>query len=139
MKKIITIALVTASLAGTSAFGQGYFQFTSGKSQVYDGTGASAVLNSTIDVAFLWAAASTTPTVDGYATQSLKTGNNTTLASTVGYTAAQAWTDILNGQFTLAQNSADNSLVTALTSTTGSINYNSSTGFGVVGTSASTT
>jgi hypothetical protein len=136
MKKIIAISLVAVSFAATSAFGQGYFQFTSGKSQAYDGftTPGVSVLGPTVNVAFLWAAAATTPAVDAFATRSLPTGNNTT---TTAYTAAQAWTAILTGPFTLAHNSADSSLVTALTSATGVVSYNGGGGFGVLGTTDS--
>src|ERR1017187_3187001 len=136
MKKIIAISLVTVSNAGTSAFGQGYFQFTSGKSQAYDGftTPGVSALGPTVNVAFLWAAASTTPAVDLLATHSIPTGNSTTTAASVGYTAAQAWTAILTGPFTLAHNSADSSLVTALTSTTGAVSYNGGGASGILGT-----
>ena len=137
MKKIIAISLVAVSFAATSAFGQGYFQFTSGKSQVYDGftTPGVSALGATVNVAFLWAAAGLTPAVDALATHSIPTGNSTTTAASVGYTAATAWTAILTAPgWTLAHNSADSSLVTALTSATGAINYNGGGAFGVLGT-----
>jgi len=139
MKKIIALTVIAASLAGSSAFAQGYFNFTSGKSQVYDGSGAAAVLASTIDVALLWAPAATTPAVDALATSSLKLGNNTTSQNTVGYSATQAWTAIMSGQFTPAVNAATSGSVVALTSATGAIAYNGSASFGITGTSAGTT
>ena len=138
MKKIIALGLVTASIAATSAFGQGYFTFQSGKSQAYDGfsTPGTVTTDTKVDVAFLWAAAGTTPTVDGLATSTPTTGN---------YTApAAAWADIMNGQFTLGENAANDALVVATTAANGSIGYipaGSSTvsSFGILGTTAGTT
>ena len=131
MKKKIIVSLVAVTFAAASAFGQGYFSFTSGKSQAYDGfttLGVSA-LGSTINVAFLWAAASTTPTIaTDISAQSLKTGTNNQTG--LGYTAATAWADILNGQFTFATNTGTGNLVVALTSTTGVIGYNPGAGVG---------
>jgi len=140
MKKLIALSMVAVSLAASSAFGQGYFLFTSSKSQAYDGTGATAVLGSTINVALLWGAASTTPAVDALATQSLKLGNNTTTAASAGYTAAQAWAAITgDGAFQVAINQATGNAVTALTSTTGAIAYNANGSFGITGTSPGST
>jgi hypothetical protein len=65
MKKIILIASLTASLTGLSAFGQGYFQFVTGKSQVWDCFTGSPQLATTVNVAFLWAANGSVPVVDG--------------------------------------------------------------------------
>ena len=140
MKKIIAISLLTASLAATSAFGQGYFLFTSGKSQVYDGftTAGVSAIGSTVNVGFLWGAASTTPsiaTVTGLASTP-KTGNSQTAES---YTVAQAWSAILDGSFTLAVNSATSQPVVALSTATGGINYNGGVSFGVTGTSPGST
>ena len=126
-------------MAGTSAFGQGFFQFTSGKSQAYDGftTTAVSALGATINVSFLWAAASTTPNIDTLiSNQSLKNGTNNQPG--LNYTAATAWSTILNGQFTFATNYATAALVVAPTSSTGVINYNGGLGFGVSNTVAGT-
>jgi len=136
MKKIIAISLLTVSVAATSAFGQGYFQFTSGKSQVYDGftTAGVSALGATVNVGFLWGAASTTPsiaTVTGLASTP-KTGNSQTAES---YTVAQAWSAILDGSFTLAQNASGNTLVVTTSTATGGLQYNGGVGFGVTGTS----
>jgi hypothetical protein len=140
MKKLIALTAIAASLAGSSAFGQGYFQFTSGKSQVYDGSGTAAALDTAIDVAFYWGAAATTPAVDALATQSSKTGNNSTTAIQAGYTAATAWTAILNdANFTLAVNSGTSAAVVTPTSSTGAISYSGGGSFGVTGTSPGTT
>ena len=132
--------MVAMTFAAASAFGQGYFSFTSGKSQVRDGftTPGVSALGSTINVSFLWAAASTTPTIDTLiSAQSLALGTNN--QSGLGYTAATAWSAILNGQFNFATNSGTGLLVTALTSTTGAILYNGGASFGVSGTAPSTT
>ena len=131
------------TFAAASAFGQGYFSFTSGKSQVRDGftTPGVSALGSTINVSFLWAAASTTPTIDTLiSAQSLALGTNN--QSGLGYTAATAWTAILNGGFTFATNAGSGNLVVALTSTTGVISYNPGAGagaaFSVLGTAVNT-
>jgi len=137
MKRIIALSLIAASLAATSAFGQGYFQFTSGKSQAYDGfttPGASAP-SANVNVALMWAAAGTTPTVDSLLTSTPTSGNSATVES---YTAAQAWADINNGQFTLAVNSATSANVIAKTAANGSFSYNGGVSFGVNGTSPGT-
>ena len=141
MKKIIALSLVAAALAGSSAFGQGYFLFTSGKSQAFDifTTPGTAVLNSTVNVGFVWGpAASTTPiqTTSGLAQTPKTTGGFIADAPS----AAADWNAILNTPgWTVAQNAVGNTLVSALTSTTGAISYNGGVSFGVTGTSAGTT
>ena len=140
MKKILMISTLALTVVSTSVFGQGYFQFTSGKSQAYDGftTTAVSALGATINVSFLWAAASTTPNIDTLiSNQSLKNGTNN--QGGLGYTAQTAWSTILNGQFTFATNAATGALVTAQTSATGVISYNSGLSFGVSNTAPSTT
>ncbi len=138
MKKIIALSLVAVSLAATSSFGQGYFLFTSSKSQAYDGftTAGVSALAATVNVSFMWAAASTTPHVASLLTSTPKTGNSTTQES---YSVATAWSTILDGQFTLAVNSGTGNPVVALTSSTGVINYNTGASFGVTSTSVSST
>jgi len=139
MKKIIAFSLVAVSLVATSSFGQGYFQFTSGKSQAYDGftTPAAAQPDANVDVTFLWAAASTTPTIDtAISTQSLKLGTNGQV-TVPPYTAATAWTAILSGQFTVAATNGVEVVATA--SSTGVLSYNGGFSFGVDGTTAGTT
>jgi len=135
MKKILTIGLVVASFAATSSFGQGYFNFVSSKSQAYDGSGASAVLDTAVNVTFLWANVGTANT-GILATGSLKTGNNTTLASTVGYTDQQAWTAILGSGFTPAVNAANSLPAIQATLANGYVSYNGGANFGVTGTSS---
>ena len=140
MKKIIAFSLVAVSLVATSSFGQGYFLLTSGKSQAYDGftTPGVAALGATVDVSFMWAAASTTPLIDtAISAQSLKLGTNGQTG--LNYTAATAWGDVLNGQFTVATNSGTGNMVVATTSTTGIISYNGGFSFGVTGTAPGTT
>ena len=138
MKKIIALSLVAVSLAATSSFGQGYFLFTSGKSQAYDGfTGGTAVLGTTVNTSFLWAPASTTPGVASLLSTTPKTGVSGVTQES--YTVAQAWTAILGGTFTLAVNSATGNPVVAPTSSTGVIGYNTSGSFGVTGTTVGTT
>ena len=139
MKKTLILSALAVTVFSTTVFGQGYFQFTSSKSQAYDGftTPAVSALGSTINIGFLWAVASTVPTINAISAQSLKTGTNGQTG--LGYTAATAWADILNGQFNFATNAATGALVTALTSTTGVISYNSGLSFGVSNTTPTTT
>lgn len=135
MRKTIAISLLTGWLAATSAFGQGYFAFTSGKNQVYDCfTVPTPTVGGNVRVSFLWAAAGTTPVVDIFLV-STPTSANTVLV----YTIPQAWAAILNGQFNFATNAADNSLVKATLSSTGVINYNGGSPFGALGTTPNTT
>jgi hypothetical protein len=139
MKKLITITLLVASFAATGAFGQGYFFFASGKKQVYDGSGATAVNDTAVTVALFWATGSSVvPTVDQYGSQSLASGNNTTLATTVGYTDSQAWTAINNGQFIEgASTVVFTGLDQANTTATGVLNLGGGSSFDVTGTVAS--
>ena len=133
MKKLVIISTLIASFAGLSAFGQGYFLFTSGKSQVYDGfsTGVSHTATD-VNVAFLWAASSAVPSVDSILASvptTATTGNST-------WTAATAWTAILDDpNFTLALNSGTgNSLATVGTLATGAFSYNTGNAFPVLNT-----
>jgi len=141
MKKLITISLLASALAATSAFGQGYFQFTSGKSGAWDGfTGANAAVSSHVDTAFLWAAASTTPAVDtltGLAGSPTSGNSNTVVGASLS--ASAIWASILGGRCTFKTNSATGVGVVQQTSTTGLISYNSGVSFGVSGTAPSTT
>jgi hypothetical protein len=139
MKKLIALTVVAATLAGVSAFGQGYFVFGSGKSQVYDGSGASAVVDSAVTVALFWASGSSVvPTVSTFGAQSLASGNNTTLATTVGYTDAQAWTAILSGNFTEGVSAVAFTGPDQVNSTTkGAVSINSGITFDVTGTVSS--
>ena len=127
MKKLVIISTLIASFAGLSAFGQGYFQFTSGKSQVYDGfsTGVAHVA-SDVNVAFLWAANGLTPSVDSILASvptTATTGNST-------WTAAAAWTAILNDpNFQLGFDSQHSQSTIVNTTTAGAISYNGGTGF----------
>jgi hypothetical protein len=139
MKKLIALSLLVASFAVPSAFGQGYFLFTTGKSQVYDGftTAGTSVLSSKVDVALLWAASGTTATLPVTSTD--KTGNSTTVAS---YTDATAWTDIAamlsTGGWTEAVNSSTSLSVQTTSASNGGLSYNSGVSFGITGTLAST-
>jgi len=141
MKKIIALGLVVASMAATTAFGQGYFLFTSGKSHVYDGftTPGAAATSANVDVAFLWAAGTPTPLVDTFLTSTPTSGNSST---TELYTVGQAWTAILNDpNFTLAIDNGSSAIAIAKTvaSPAGSFSYNSGTDFAVTGTAANAT
>ena len=65
MKRIILITSLVISLIGLTAFGQGYFVFQTGKSQVWDGfTTGVPHPGPTVNVAFLWAANGSVPMVD---------------------------------------------------------------------------
>jgi hypothetical protein len=138
MKKIIALTVLATTIASSSVFGQGYFLLTSGKSQAYDGFTTPAVSTpaSTMNVAVLWAAASTTPTVSALLSSTPYIGG--TNGSAQSYTVATAWSDILNGQFQFATNSATSTMVIQQTSGTGSVVYNASKTFGVLGTAPQT-
>jgi len=138
MKKTIALSLIAVSLAASSAFGQGYFLFTSGKSQAYDGftTPGAAATAATVDVAFLWAAASTTPDVSALLASTPKLGNSTTAEA---YTVAQAWGFINDGQFTLAVDNGTGNPAIVKTVANGSITYNAGADFGVTGTAPGST
>jgi hypothetical protein len=144
MKKIIAISMLAATLAGSSAFGQGYFAFTGGKSQAWDGftTPGTSVADASVDVAFLWATGTPTPSVDALLTTTPHTANSTTAES---YTVAQAWSDILTDpNFHLAvdattANAGNVAVAQTLASPVGSVNYNSGFAFGVTGTTAGVT
>jgi hypothetical protein len=139
MKKIIAISMLAGTLAGLSAFGQGYFAFTSGKSQAWDGfsTAGSSHVGATVDVAFLWATNAPTPSVNALLTSTPTAGNNTTAES---YTVAQAWSDILTDpNFHLAVDATTanaGNVAVATTSGTGVVSYNGGFAFGVTGTVA---
>ena len=142
MKKLLLISTLVTSLAGLSAFGQGYFNFSGNKSSVWDGTGFSDVRNSTINVAFLWGPSGDTPTVSAI----LAGVPNTMNAGNCTYDAGEAWYDILHDpNFTLGLDyNTGNSLAVQQTITSGawqfvgqpSFHLNS---FGVTGTSSATT
>jgi hypothetical protein len=140
MKKIIAISMLAATLAGSSAFGQGYFAFTGGKSQAWDGftTPGTSVADASVDVAFLWATGTPTPSVDALLTTTPHTANSTTAES---YTVAQAWSDILTDpNFHLAVDAttanAGNVAVAQTLASRGrvSVSYNGGFAFGVTGT-----
>ena len=138
MKKIIVIISLFSTLSGISTFGQGYFQFVAGKSQVWDGFSlvTTAQRASTVNVAFLWGPNGNVPLVDAIL-PGVPT-NATVLNST--WSTAAAWNDILNDpNFTLAVD--NNTSATAITRTfsSGAIYYNSGNVFTVSGTTPSTT
>ena len=140
MKKIISLNLLAVWLAATAAFGQGYFLFTTGKSQAYDGfsTPGVSTLSTNVDMSFMWGPANTTPDVaaaTGFAS-SPANGNSFTFP---GYYASQAWHWILDGQFTLATNSSTGTLVSQTTRANGSLAYNSGVTFPVTGTTPGAT
>jgi len=147
MKKLALISSLIALAGGLSAFGQGYaaVNLGEGKNVVWDGfTLASGVAATTanVDVALLWGPNGDVPQIDtAISAFSLKTGTNGQTGLT--YTAAQAWSDILNDpNFTLAY-ASDNggspyTLATATTagngsSTFGEFDLNNSTGTALTG------
>jgi len=135
MKKLITIGVL--AIAATTAFSQGYFKLSSGKSQTFDGftTPGAAGVSANVDVALFWAAANTTPTVDSLLTSTPTAGNSSTVES---YTVAQAWTAILNGQFAEATSTSIGGPVQGPTSTTGVVKFAGGSSFDIVGASIST-
>ena len=132
IKKLIRLSAVFALVIELSAFGQGYFQFSTAKSQVYDGfSTGTAHVGTTVNVAFLWAPAGTTPmvaSVPGLGTNYVAAATTT---ATSAYTTSAAWNAILHDpNFTLAVNSGTgNSLVIVRSTTSGAIAYNSGNAF----------
>ena len=126
MKKITLIVSLIATCAGISTFGQGYFQFATGKSQVWDCfTGPAPTRSATIDVAFLWGAQGAIPQVESFA------NGVPTNSMTSSWSQAAAWTAILNDpNFQLAVNSGSgNTLASVLCISSGAISYNSGGAF----------
>ena len=123
MKRITLIISLVATCAGFSTFGQGYFQFTAAKSQVWDGfsTGVPHIAND-VNVAFLWGAQGAVPQV----TSILSGVPTTATPATSSWLLSAAWTAILTDpNFQLAVNSGSgNSLASVLCTTLGAINYN---------------
>ena len=134
MKKLVVIATVAATLAGISAFGQGYFAVSAGPSSVWTSTslpGGPTRGPASYDVALLWAPGSgVTPLVD-----SLMASTPTNFAGSVN--GALAWTDILNdGNFQLAYRNTDSTAVQVANGANGSFSYNAATSFPISGTGA---
>lgn len=141
MKKILALSLLAVSLAVPSAFGQGYFLFTTGKSQAWDGftTAGVSTTSSNVKVAFLWAAAGTLTPFQVASTST--TGNSSTTAASAGWDLTTAWNTINNGAdaWTLAVNSSSSTLASVNTAANGGVSYNGGFSFGVTGTSPNTT
>jgi hypothetical protein len=119
MKKIILIATLIASLTGLSAFGQGYFQFVTGKSQVWDCfTSGSPQLATTVNVAFLWAANGSVPVVASLY------GSTPTSGLPPLYAISAAWSDILTDpNYTFAANSGNGQVAVTQSTSSGALNY----------------
>jgi len=135
MKKLLIITALTTSLAGLTAFGQGYVQFTTAKSQVWDqlDDGGTATLTTNINTAFLWAANGSVPVAASIYGSSPVTGFPI-------YTMSSAWTAILTDpNFTLAVNNNNSLMAIQRTTATGAINYNAGAAFPVAGMSAGIT
>jgi hypothetical protein len=134
MKKLIIIASLITSLTSLSTFGQGYFYFATGKSQVWDCfSSASPQRATTVNVAFLWAPSGSMPMVDSIMTSTPTNGQ-------AFFSASLAWNDILMDQnFTLAVNSANDQVAVAQSTTRGNLYYNNGYAFEVSGTSVATT
>ncbi len=121
-----------------AAFGQGYFQFSTGNSQVWDGftTPAGApVRDSLVNVAFFWGAANTAAAVEGVMNG---TPNNVDAASST-FSTTTAWSDILTDpNFTLAVNNNTSAAAIITTTTKGAIAYAANGVFPVAGTAGRT-
>lgn len=135
MKKLLTIATMAATLAGISAFGQGYFALSAGPGSVWTSTSAGGPTRgpAVYDVALLWAnGASVTPLVD-----SLMASVPTNYAG-APINATTAWTDIMtDGNFQLAYNNNGSTAVQTANLANGAFSYNAATSFPISGTSAS--
>ena len=129
MKKIITIGTVITTLAGLPAFGQGYFQFMAGKSQVWDCLDWTPSFSTEINTAFLWAPDGSIPAVSSIMLSSPTNGLSMFSISTV-------WTAILTDpNFVLGVNNDNGQTAIGRTFFNGAIGYNSGYAFPVAGTS----
>jgi len=137
MKKINLIISLVASFAGFSTFGQGYFQFTSSKSQVWDGFSLAAPqLATTVNVAFLWGPSGDVPLVESILSG---TPTNITVYSST-FSPAAAWNDILNDpNFTLAIDNNTSGPAVTRSFSNGAFAYNGGDTFTVTGTTVYTT
>jgi len=142
MKKTLSISLLIGFFTAATSFGQGYFAFATGKSAAYDGftTPGSSTVASGVQVAMLWASASTVSSVVALTGLSNSpTSGNSTTAVNGGVTAAQIWSSLLSGSWTAAVDNGNSASVVSATSATGVVTYNSGGSFGVTGTSVGTT
>ena len=125
--------MLAATLAATSAFGQGWIIVGSGNSQVFDGfttAGVSTRNASAVDIGLFWAAASTGNPMALANTPS--TGNSTTLES---YSVDTAWSSLLTSGWTLATSPTLGGSAISLGGTRGAVSFYSGGGFDITGTS----
>ena len=136
MKKIITILTLTATLAGSSAFGQGYFKFASSKSIVWNGGGSASALSTKMEVALLWAAASTASPFAGGAIglNAVPIAYNSSSVTT--FSASQAAAALAGSSFTFATAATTPSAgapIIGFASATGVVSFNSGATFDITG------
>jgi hypothetical protein len=134
MKKLLTIATMAATLAGISAFGQGYFLLGGNAGAVWTSPslpGGPARGPAVYDVALLWAPGNgVTPAVD-----SIMASTPTNFAGSVSATAA--WNAILtDGNFQLAYNNNTALPVQSGTGGNGNFAYNGAGTFPISGTAS---
>jgi PEP-CTERM putative exosortase interaction domain len=137
MKKQIILAAMLVMAAGSSAFAQGYFNFSTGGKFVWDDyttpAGNAVVAPGNVNVAFLWATTNNSPVAGIGAVGNPTNGPSLSLAG-------DPWGAILtNGDnFTLAQDSSSGLIATipniASGFTKGGIAYNAGNAFQVAGT-----
>jgi hypothetical protein len=124
MKKTLLVGSLMAAMA-VSSFGQGFFNFSGGKSSAWDGfTSGTAQRDTSVDVAFLWAPTSvTTSALEQLANGTPSSG--TTATST--YTQSAAWaaitTDLGAGWSYGYDNSTANSFASVATLSTGAFQF----------------
>ena len=142
MKKIMSISLLAATLAATSAFGQGYLTINTSNGQVFNGLGATSIAgNTALNWGLYWAPAATANPM--FSTASSTTGNSTTTSAQAGYTAASQWTALSGSLFQLAFDPNNNQSVIDNVQNGGAVVYwtqdpfSPGQGFAVQGTGAS--
>jgi PEP-CTERM motif len=135
MKKTLIMTIVALAFATASTFGQGYFKFASGKSQVWDGfsTPGTATRSTSVSVALFWAANGASSPFS-WLTSTPTSGNSTTTES---YTASQAWSALTSSSWTLAQttDAGMNGNVQGVSTSSGAVTFGTGANFGVTGTS----
>lgn len=135
-KSFLGILIFLKALTAASLYGQGYFLFSAGKSQVYDGfsTNGVSTLTSKVKVSFLWAPANTVSPMP--IASSPTSGYNG--SGNVAYSTSQAWNALLDSPgWNIATNANTSSMVLTNTFSNGAINY-LGTSFPVLGTSGGT-
>lgn len=131
MKKFVIASVLSVIVAASTAFGQGYVEFTGARSEADDSRDISLLTPQTdarIDVTFLWASSTVTNSPPSAIMATTSTNNLT------GFSYPSAWADIQNASasgWTFA--TTNESQLQQATAANGSFLYNGGADFPVVG------